>query len=226
MATQFKQIVGAVLLALSAIGAAQADTVKFTGFLGGRNAEVDLNAPRDGNFLAGEFSILWNDKSFSSICIDVKHDIGWNTKYSDYTSKTADAFGFTPTQISLFNKLYTAHYAESHTSNTNAAAFQLAAWEITYDGNGALDLGKNNFQLGPWNNATFKSARSTAASWLSGLGNEKEGQWKFTVLDSKNYQDQLIAMPVPEPAEIAMLLAGLGLIGGISRRKAQAAAAV
>ena len=42
------------------------------------------------------------------------------------------------------------------------------------------------------------------------------------VLDSRTRQDQLIAMPVPEPTELAMLLAGLRLIGSVARRRARA----
>lgn len=218
MKIKFKIIAASLLTALSAIGTAQADTVTFSGFLGDRSATADLNTPRDGNFAAGEFKGLWNGNSFTSFCVDVMHNISWNTNYTNYTAKSASDFGFSSTQISLLNKLYTNHYAESHTSNEKAAAFQIATWEITYDGNGGLNLGSGTFQMGNGGNAL---AQSTAATWLGTLGNAQTGNWKFTVLDSTANQDQLLAAPVPEPSEIAMLLAGLGLMGTVARRRRQ-----
>jgi len=154
--------------------------------------------------------------------LDVQHTISWNTNYSDYTIKTAGAYGFSTAQIGLFNKLYTAHYADSHSSSDKAAAFQIAVWEITYDGNSALNLGANTFKLGSGGSS---NAQTIATGWLNTLGTAQQGQWQFKVLDSETRQDQLIAMPVPEPTELAMLLAGLGLIGSVARRKARAASA-
>ncbi len=222
MAIKIKQIAGAVILAAAAIGAAHADTVKFNGFLDGRNATADLNTPVNGNYPAGEFSILLNGQSFTSLCVDVTHHISFGPTYTDYTVKTASSYGFSNTQIGLFNKLYTAHYAESHASSEKAAAFQMAVWEITYDGNGALNLGTNSFTMGTTGN---NNAKNIATGWLNTLNNAQQGNWKFTVLDSKDYQDQLVAAPVPEPAEFAMLLAGLGMIGSIARRKTRTVSA-
>lgn len=224
MAIKLKQIVGAVVLAVSAIGAAQADSVTFTGFLGGRSATADINLPDNNNYSAGEFSIVLNGQSFSSLCVDITHHISFNTPqpYTDYTTKSASAYGFNSTQISLFNKLYTNYYSLSHANGENAAAFQIAVWEITYDGKGSLDLANGAYTMGGSGN---NNAKGTANTWLNSLGNAQTGNWQFKVLDGKDHQDQLIAMPVPEPAEVAMLLAGLGLIGGVARRKARAAAA-
>lgn len=215
--------VAALLACLLAFGGAQADTVKITGFLGGRSAGVDLDTPRNGNFSAGEFTGLWNGNSFSAMCVDVNHDLSFGTTYTNYTAMTPAAYGFTATQVGLFNRLYTNYYATSHTSNANAAAFQIAVWEITYDGNGTLNLGANTFTLGSGGNAT---AKSTAASWLSSLTPLASSAWTFTVLDSQSVtggqsatQDLLVAIPVPEPETYALLLAGLGLLGFVARHR-------
>lgn len=213
----------ALLACLLAFGGAQADTVKITGFLGGRSAGVDLDTPRNGNFSAGEFTGLWNGNSFSAMCVDVNHDLSFGTTYTNYTAMTPAAYGFTATQVGLFNRLYTDYYATSHTNGVNAAAFQIAVWEITYDGNGTLNLGANTFTLGSGGNAT---AKSTAASWLSSLTPLASSAWTFTVLDSQSVtggqsatQDLLVAIPVPEPETYALLLAGLGLLGFVARHR-------
>ena len=213
----------ALLACLLAFGGAQADTVKINGFLGGRHASVDLNTPRDGNFSAGEFTGLWNGNSFSAMCVDVMNDLSLGTTYTNYTAVTPVTYGFTSTQVGLFNKLYTNYYAASHTSYANAAAFQFAVWEITYDGNSALNLGTNTFTLGSGSNA---AAMATATSWLSTLASQPTGTWSFTVLDSVSVaggqsatQDLLVAIPVPEPETYALLLAGLGLLGFVARHR-------
>ena len=211
----------ALLACLLAFGGAQADTVTITGFLGGRSAGVDLDTPRNGNFSAGEFTGLWNGNSFSAMCVDVNHDLSFGTTYTNYTAMTPAAYGFTATQVGLFNRLYTNYYATSHTNGVNAAAFQIAVWEITYDGNGTLNLGANTFTLGSGGNAT---AKATAATWLSTLASQSVGAWNFTVLDSQSVtggqsatQDLLVA--VPEPETYALLLAGLGLLGFVARHR-------
>ena len=211
--------VAALLACLLAFGGAQADTVKINGFLGGRSAGVDLDTPRDGPFSAGEFTGLWNGNSFSAMCVDVMHDLSFGTTYTNYTAMTPVAYGFSATQVGLFNRLYTDYYATSHTNGVNAAAFQIAVWEITYDGNGALNHGADIFTLGSGGNAT---AKSTAASWLSSLTPLATSAWTFTVLDSRGdsaTQDLLVAIPVPEPETYALLLAGLGLLGFVARHR-------
>ena len=213
----------ALLACLLAFGGAQADTVKITGFLDGRSAGVDLDTPRDGLFSAGEFTGLRNGNSFSAMCVDVNRDLSFGTTYTNYTAMTPAAYGFSSTQVGLFNRLYTDYYATSHTNGVNAAAFQIAVWEITYDGNGALNHGAGTFTLGAGGNAT---AKSTAASWLSSLTPLASSAWTFTVLDSQSVtggqsatQDLLVAIPVPEPETYALLLAGLGLLGFVARHR-------
>lgn len=218
---KFEKILRAAALLASlgcAAGGAQADTVTLSGFLGGRSAAVDLNTPNNINALAGEFAGQWNNNTFSAMCVDVLHYLSFGPTYS-YTAVTAAGYGFTPTQLGLFNRLYTNHYAASHASSTAAGAFQLAVWEITYDGNGPLNLAGGAFTLGSGGSL---AARNQAASWLSSLAGEAPGNWSFTVLDSSGpraTQDLLVALPVPEPATYAMMLSGLGLLGFAARKK-------
>ena len=210
----------AFLLACGATALAQADTVKLSGFLG-KHAAVDIDSPNNINASAGEFAGLWNGNSFSAMCVDVLHTIDFTTTYTNYTAKTPAAYGFSPAQMGLFNKLYTNYYGVSQDSSANAAAFQIAVWEITYDGNGALDIDANYFDVGTDGNA---SAKTTASGWLSTLGTLSTGAWSFTVLDSVDVdgnatQDLLVAIPVPEPGAWALLLAGFGVLLVSGRRR-------
>ena len=213
----------ALVTLLAGFGSAQADTVKVTGFLGGLKATADLDTPRNGNFSAGEFTGLWNGNSFSAMCVDVMRTLNLGTTYTNFTAMTPAAYGFTTTQVGLFNRLYTNYYGASRASNVNAAAFQLATWEITYDGDSALNLAANTFTLGSTGNA---AAVTLAGTWLATLAAQNTGNWSFTVLDSATVhggqsatQDLLVAIPVPEPSTYALLLAGLGMVGFIARRR-------
>jgi len=215
------RITAAAIAALAFSAGAQADTVKLTGFRDGLSASVDLDAPRNVTTQGGEYVGLWNGNTFNSLCVDVMQNISFGSSYTDYTAVSAAAHGFTATQQTLLNKLYTNHYAASRANGISAAAFQIAAWEIAYDGNGTLDIGAGSFRMGVGGSGT---AKTTASSWLSGLAGASTGAWSFTVLESGRHQDLLVAMPVPEPSSMAMLLAGLGVMGGIARRRKSPAA--
>lgn len=215
------RISAAAIAALAFSAGAQADTVKLTGFRDGLRADVDLDVPRDLSTKGGEYVGLWNGNSFHSLCVDVMQNISFGSTYTDYTAVSAATHGFSATQESLLNKLYTNHYAASRASNASAAAFQIAAWEIAYDGNGTLDIGGGSFIMGAGGSA---AAKTTASGWLGTLAGASTGNWTFTVLESGRHQDLLVAMPVPEPSSMAMLLAGLGVMGAIARRRKSPAA--
>jgi hypothetical protein len=106
----------------------------------------------------------------------------------------------------------------------SGAAFQLAVWEIVEDSDAAsLSLASGDFKV-----ADNPSSKGLASSWLGliGDGTWKAGAREFTFLraegSGKGKSQNLLAVdvaPVPLPAPAWMLVAGLGALLGLRRRR-------
>ena len=136
------------------------------------------------------------------------------------------------TPVSLFNasitgnldRLFTSVYAEVDTAR-EAAAFQVAIWEIIYDDGAGFDLSSGAFSAS--NNGEVEYWAST---YLGGLSEASTGGYDLTFLFSQEGQDLVTASPrqeqslnaasVPLPASGLMLLGGLGGAAAL-RRKAR-----
>lgn len=137
---------------------------------------------------------------------------------------------YTATSFNASNavkRLYENYYTTVMGSNLNnpapkAKAFQLALWELNND-NGNLLSG--NLRFNNLSNAVVADANSMLATALgSGV---IHNTFQYTRLNSAgvgiNSASLLTISAVPEPETYAMLLAGMGLIGAVARRrKAQA----
>ncbi|HUR54714.1 MAG TPA: hypothetical protein VMZ71_11320, partial [Gemmataceae bacterium] len=145
---------------------------------------------------------------------------------------TADAI-----QKLFVNNYNTAWANSSFAGSSTATAFQLALWELVYDGPGG-NLGNGNFTYaGALNSGVGKSAKDmlndlagTSSSSFGSLFPNTQVVW----LSSGSFQDQITVVPkvpdVPVPAPPSIVLAGLalgtGLFGRAFRRRKEVAAAV
>jgi hypothetical protein len=188
---------------------ALADTVQMSNWTNGY-ADVSVNNSTDGHSYsgaAGGFSGLLNGNPFQTYCVDLYQSFSWNTVYTDYSVTALPS-----TVAHDLGRLFTSHLGDVVDGNSSAA-FQLAAWEIMYETGGSYNLSGGNFTEN--GNATV---HSIAQGYLNTLGTADV----YTVqkLESPSSQDFVLTTPVPEPSTYAMLVAGLGLLGWMKRRKA------
>ena len=132
-----------------------------------------------------------------------------------------NAGAFTQGALDNMSRLYTEAHASIIGNATNSAAFQVALWEIAFETPGNYNLASGNFHAtGP------AAVTSMANTWLLNLGSFATG-YSVSGFVSTTYQDVIvfnaperdILHNVPEPGTYAMLLAGLGMMAFVARRR-------
>jgi hypothetical protein len=232
-------------LALAGVlGAAQpafADSLNLYGWWGGyqwdasmtlepglvnyHNGSTVSSVTNEGPFGAGGFNTLdsTNHTSFESWCVDVFHDFYFNSSTSQGNATLISASAmFGAAKAADLGRLATEAFplvSGHNSSNVNSTAFQLAVWEIVNENTGHYDLYSGNFRAGAGGGATAVAqgwlnnlpATSTYEANIWAMGNNGAGGW--------GPQDVAVFAPVPEPETYAMLMAGLGLLGAVARRR-------
>lgn len=206
------------VLALCAAGAANAAVldIEYQGTHGIKITMANAGAPiRD--YLTGAMQYtVENAGSFEAFCIELSqmHSVAG---YKEYTQGS-----FGATQANLLQGLFSSSYASLSTDN-DRAAFQTAIWEITHETSGTLNAGAGTYRFGSITGGTAdqKTAFLTKVnSFLTAAANyHDQPKYLLTKLESATYQDLLTVTAVPEPESYAMLLAGLGVVGFVARRR-------
>ncbi len=200
----------ALAASLAAATSARADSVSFSGFAhGSQSVIVTLSAPNVARgpvtVNAGGFATVLNGgPSFETYCVDLYQTIAFGAP--PYTEYSAPGTSHVFTNSNAYADLGRL-YAEAGTISDamHEAAFQIAVWEIAYESAPTYNLasGSATFSGGT---AASSGALTLASTWLAGLGSGTGPS--ILVLDSPLHQD-VIYVPVPEPATYAMMLAGL-----------------
>jgi hypothetical protein len=218
----FRSLLAPIALACAALAAPQAQAANLTvsGLAyGGESVDIALSAPNvafhDSDTAGGFASTFGGLGSFTSYCVDMYQGIGSDT-YADFTLVAASAHSFANSHAATdIGKLY----SEGHTVNdaTTSAAFQIAIWEIAYETTGIYNLANGSARFTGGSAAT-SGALALASSWLGAIATTTN-TYNVSVLQSPTYQDQVVAVPVPEPSTYALMVGGLLAIGFAGRRR-------
>jgi hypothetical protein len=171
---------------------------------------------------------------FTAFCVELLENIFDPGRYT-LQNTAYGALTYGATAINRLGTLISTYYSSIDTA-VEGNAFQLAVWEITKEGSGALDLNAGNFKVTTDTpNANQSSAITTATAWLTAVsGATDTGGAVFAFMtsnlgvpggnpDPENRQD-LIAIgvtPVPVPAGVLLMgTAALGLAALRRRRRA------
>ena len=166
-----------------------------------------------GTFNAGAFKGTWDGAPIVFWCIELNQNFGFGTHYTTYTPSAASN--------ALLSQLFTAAYGGALSSTQNSAAFQLAIWEIIYDG-GNLNLSSGSFQVldNKGNGATVATAQSFLNMVLSA-----SPITPLTFLHDPSHQDFVttdkVPFRVPEPGSLALITIALIGSGVVRARKAR-----
>jgi hypothetical protein len=187
---------------------------------------TQLNLPIGGTrgYIVGNYNFemrtLGNTPSTTSFvgyCVD---PFQWaSSSFHEYGAMLLEDF-LDASRFQQVAKLFGHAYEDSLMGSTQAAGFQLALWEVFND-DGRLDQGAVRV-TGTTNNAVRQSAQTLLDSLASWTGNGTN--YELTFYQNATHQDYLAVTgplsPTPEPESYALLLAGLGLIGLVARRRA------
>ncbi|SEW27262.1 VPLPA-CTERM protein sorting domain-containing protein [Cognatiyoonia koreensis] len=109
------------------------------------------------------------------------------------------------------------------TNSKTAAAFQMAAWELTTETRNTFDINRGFFKITK-NSEMSNAAEAIAQEWLSHFNDDtwsSDGK-QFAILNASGTQDLLTNVSVvPLPASGLLLLGGLFGAGAVARRKAR-----
>lgn len=207
------KILGALMIMLASATAARASVATFTSL----GHEESVTFKHNGSTMtvpAGEILINFNSQDLTAYCVDLDHTLKgmWNADIApvtDVNGGKAAAFLYDTFHGSVVN-------------DVQAAALQVAIWEVVDDFGGMLNLNHGDFRL-----LTTGDILTTAQSYLGALPVDVSGYMTSSYLVKSDDAPRSQNLIVPEPAVVALMtvLAPLLLVRGRSKRITNARAA-
>jgi hypothetical protein len=182
--------------------------------------------------------------SFNGVCIDVLHGVNWGTTYS-WTVDTLDAMVgqnipngtggngviMTSAQADAIAALWQVRYDSTFMSASDAAAFQMAVWDVIYGYNATATTGHSHGTIvdstGGYSGVCIAADAATAKGWAqTALDTGGDSSNMYVLWGNGNVQDFNFAIvaggsAVPLPSSVGMglsMLAGLGCVFGLRKR--------
>lgn len=211
----FKSLIGLMILVLSVSVEANTVSLKFHSGEDTISSKVGVN----GSSVSGLFG-SYNIQEYGSadtilaFCVDPYQQA--NSSFKNYTKSDLDATDFVDNgaaRLQNVQKLFDNAYSLI-TTDTQAAGFHLALWEIFNDNSNTTN--GNIKKISGTDTGMVNYANSLLAS-LSGW-NVKD-LYDLTFYKSGSYQDYVSVSPVPVPAALPLLMSGLVGLGFMRRRK-------
>lgn len=220
-------LAAAAVLSFAAPHAATAATqVNITNstFAVGSNSGVlhFAGSPFDGLGVSiGEFKLTGTtvgtgtSATFYTYCVDIMHALSTPGVF-DIVPLSQMYTGLKATNI---NKILANTNA---TNATEAAAVQLALWEVTFETSGSFNVNSGAFNI---TGGDSGAARTLANTYLSNLNSWNVSSTQTAqLLYNPNLQSQVYLAPVPEPTTWAMMIVGFGVVGAAMRSRRRVAA--
>jgi len=211
----------AVAVSAALAAPALADTVVLNSYTYGGPSTVSVGTPGYSGG-AGQFSGFLNGNAFVTFCAEIGQVFSFGTTYNNY-SVVAGATAWGAGKATALNQLMS--YAASNllpSSQDNSAALQSAVWEIVNETDTSYGFTTGNFKASSTTGSTQTALTALDGIWAT-LGTQTVTHY-VDQLHSPTNQDFLVMAPVPEPESYAMLLAGLGIVGAVARRRRSAEA--
>ncbi|MEP4197152.1 MAG: VPLPA-CTERM sorting domain-containing protein [Aliishimia sp.] len=175
----------------------------------------------DGSTSAGEFQLQGGQTlgEFAAFCVELAQSLQSAASYEF----APDLFG--GRILANVDRLFSSAYSQIDTS-IEAAAFQVALWEIVHDDASSFDLSAGNVLISGNDDVVDQ-----ASVYLSGLDTAATGLFDISFLQSDSSQDLVIATlrtesiegppPVPLPASSLLLLGGIGGLVAMRRKRSR-----